>query len=137
MKGERYLKIIMITYGEVVRGEANPKLNNVLKELAKNNKIVSIVPHHAGTKPFNLIYNVYYEQGTSDKDTSRFCKTVTMTIDEINSSKGEIIEQLVNAAHTRIFENGGRVINNISHNFGFSPVQVMYDIIYEAEKPIE
>ncbi|MBR0542373.1 MAG: hypothetical protein IJK26_09290 [Clostridia bacterium] len=137
MKGERYLKVVLLNYNDVDKGKAEAKLNKALKELSNNNKIVSVVPHHTGLKPFNLIYNIYYEQGTPEAKTSRFVKIITMTIDEINSSKGEIIEQLVNAAHAKIVENKGRIINNLSHNFGFSPVKVMYDIVYEAEKPIE
>lgn len=135
MKGERYLKTVISDYGKVVRGEAEKEINDMLLELSNNNKIVSISFHNAGSKPFNLICNIWYEQGKAVENNSRFIKTVIMTIDEINKDNS-IIEQKVNYAIGNIIDGGGKIINYAPHNFGFSPVLVLYDVIYEAEKPI-
>ena len=43
----------------------------------------------------------------------------------------------MNTAAKNIIENDGKIINYIHHNFGLSSVLVLYDIIYEAEKPVE
>ena len=135
VKGERFLKTIIAKYNEVESGKAEKLINDALQELSKENKVVSISFHNAGFKPLNLICNIWYEQGTSGDKHTRFIKTVSMTINEINENNS-IIEDKVNTAVKNIIENGGKIINFIHHNFGLSSVLVLYDIIYEAEKPI-
>lgn len=138
MKGKRHIKTIITTYGEVVRKESEGKVNDVISELCKSNKIISIIPHNAGIKPIKLLYDIVLEEGvSSEQEQTRYLKTITMTVDEVTENEGGVVpEQKVNEAIDYICDNGGKIITILPHNIGVSPILVMYDIIYEAFKPI-
>lgn len=139
---KRKIASVFSTYGEIMRHEHEQKVNERICEVRKaGNTIVSIVPNKAGMKPIQLIYDIVYEEGRpSDREYCRFLKSVLMTINEVQpkESGGEgISEQRVNDEIDKLCEKGAKIITILPHNIGISPVIVMYDIIYEAEKCIE
>lgn len=137
----RKISPIFSTYGEMVRYEHEKKVNDRIDELSKIGTVVSIVPSRVGMKPIQVVYDLIYDEGRpSEHEYHRYLKSVLMLINEVQPKEhgGEnLSESKVNEQIDRIYDAGGKVITIIPHNFGFSPVIVAYDIIYEAEKRIE
>ncbi len=138
---KRKVAPVFATYGEVMRHEHEKKVNDRIDELAKNGTVVSVFPNRVGIKPIQVVYDLIYDEGRpSDREYHRYLKSVLFLINEIQPKEhgGEgLAESKVNEEIDKIYEAGGKVIAIVPHSLGFSPVLVLYDIIYEAEKRIE
>lgn len=139
----RKVKTVVVMANEIVddgNGVASErKVNEVIEDLKKGNKIVSILAHNAGIKPLSLIYDIIYEVGNDDKTKyTRYIKTVLSTVNEITKDESDDspLEEKVNSTVDEIHSKGGKVIAFVPHNFGINPILIMYDIVYEAESPI-
>lgn len=47
------------------------------------------------------------------------------------------VEDSINQTVEHLRENGGKVVSVQINNFGISPMNLMYNIIYEADAPIK
>lgn len=133
----RKIKHVIVTANNVVddgNGIASEKIvNDAIDSIKKDKKIVSIIAHNAGMKPLQLIYDIIYEEDKGEHSSyTRYIKTIISTINEIPT-----LEQRVNDTVEELYKKGGKAIAFVPHNFGINPILVIYDIVYEAESPIE
>lgn len=62
----------------------------------------------------------------------RWLKTISFTLDKVDD-----IEEKVNEEIEKINKSGGKIVTILPpHNAGVSPIKIIYDIVYESEKPI-
>lgn len=61
---------------------------------------------------------------------SRYIKTIIFT--SLNDIRK--IEKVINNVSHKINSLGGKVISIVPHSWGISPMNLIYDIIYESEK---
>lgn len=68
-----------------------------------------------------------------DNTKARYIKTVIF--DSLNDV--DKIESRVNGAIGNITKKGGKIVSLLPIEWGISPMNLIYNIIYESEKPIE
>ncbi len=141
MKFPRKISTVFAKYDEILNHEHEKKVNSRINKLSKNGTVISIIPSKIGMKPQLMTYTLTYEDGNpSEHKYHRYLKTVLTTINEMQPNENgeeENIDKRVNAEVDRICSKGGKVIAILHNTFGFSPVIVLYDIIYEAEKCVD
>lgn len=63
---------------------------------------------------------------------ARYIKSIVFT--SVNDI--ENIEEIVNGIINRIREAGGSIVSIVPHNYGISPMNMIYDVIYESEREL-
>lgn len=66
------------------------------------------------------------------REKARYIKTIIFS--SVNDIKN--IEKTVNETVDKLKENGGKVVSIIPHSWGISPMNLLYDIVYESYEPI-
>lgn len=66
------------------------------------------------------------------REKARYIKTIIFS--SVNDIKS--IEKTVNETVDKLKENGGKVVSIIPHSWGISPMNLLYDIVYESYEPI-
>lgn len=115
------------------------EINLFLKSLEeKGETIISISPHNYGISPIKLIYNVIIEKKDKDKKPSK--KSLKMhryiRVTAFSENIEKTAETEVNKIIDELTDNGANIIAITSHNFGVKPVNLLYNIIYEATKEL-
>lgn len=63
------------------------------------------------------------------KEKARYIKTVIFnSVNEISN-----VENSVNSTVDKIRKCGGKIVSIVPHNWGISPMNMIYDIIYEYD----
>lgn len=112
--------------------------NKYIRSLEEQNKVVvGIVPHNFGVSPINLVYNIICEENSKHRNTHRFVRVVTFSSSSFNTEKSDAVTKNVNETIDKLISDGAtNIIAIVPHNFGVRPINLLYNIIYEAEKEL-
>lgn len=112
--------------------------NKYIRSLEEQNKIVvGIIPHNFGVSPINLVYNIVCEENSKHKNTHRFVRVVVFSTSSFNNEKNDVVTEKVNETIDNLIADGAtNIIAIVPHNFGVRPINLLYNIIYEAEKEL-
>lgn len=72
------------------------------------------------------------------KESRYLCQLIFNSVNaiQIEEDGKTSVEKTVNAKLEEIARKGGKVISITSHTYGISPMNLIYDIIYQAENSL-
>lgn len=72
------------------------------------------------------------------KESRYLCQLIFNSVNaiQIEEDGKTSVEKTVNAKLEEIAKKGGKVISITSHTYGISPMNLIYDIIYQAENSL-
>lgn len=110
------------------------EINKYISSLEEQGKaVVGIVPHNFGVSPISLVYNIVCEDKKAN--THRFVRIVAFSSSA--NPLDDAVSQKVNETVDNLVKNGAtNIISIVPHNFGVRPINLLYNIIYEAEKEL-
>lgn len=125
-------------YAENGRINIENEINKYIRCLEEQGKmIVGITPHNFGVSPINLVYNIICEEKSEKRNTHRFVRMVAFSSTSSFKNKDDSVSERVNATIDRLVADGAtNIIAIVPHNFGVRPINLLYNIIYEAEKEL-
>lgn len=123
----RKIKILTFTVSDIKNIEE--KVNEVLKQIQFNkNKVINIEIEKIGMNPTMLIYNIIYDNEVKN-DINKYIKIFKYTFSDF---KKETVEKEINKNLIEL-EHTFNIINIKSYTFGLSPINYIYNIIYQEK----
>ena len=128
----RLIKTVMIGSINDLKN-ISKKVNDAASEIVKEGgKVICYSSQCFGLSPITLIYNIVYdtkaEKQASENSKNRFIETIVFN----SSSDIKHIELLVNAVAADIEKQGGKVVCYLQQSYGISPMNLVYNIVYET-----